>query len=126
MGTRSRSSPVTPVRVAIGLAFAALGFATAPAAALVSRMVVRSGSFTFPYGLLLSAAASGAVVVLARLTRRGYAFAAGAAWLIGLGFVVNGTSGGGFLVADDNLGWTFLLIDTVAVIGAALVGGGRR
>jgi hypothetical protein len=109
--------------IGIGIAFAVLAFVTAPLAALVSRMCLRPGSVTIPYGLILSALASVAVVVLARAVARGYAFAAAGAWLVGLGFVVEGTSGGGFLVASDALGWSFLVLDTSAVIGAALLGG---
>jgi hypothetical protein len=111
--------------VAVGVVVAAVAFATAPLAALVSRMCLRPGAVTLPYGLLLSAAASLAVVVLARALWRTYALVAAAAWLVALGFVVEGTSGGGFVVADDALGWSFLIVDTAAVIGAALVGGRR-
>jgi len=113
-------------RVGIGLALAALAFVTAPLAALVSRMCLRPGGLTVPYGLLLSAAASLGVVVLARAVGRGYAFLAAAAWLVALGFVVEGTSGGGFVVADDSLGWSFLVLDTAVVLGGALFGGSRR
>jgi hypothetical protein len=113
------------VSVLLGVGFAALAFATAPAAALVSRMCLRPGWVTLPYGLLLSAAASLGVVVLARAVSRVHSFVAAAAWLVALGFVMKGTSGGGFLVADDALGWAFLILDTVLVLGSALVGGGR-
>jgi hypothetical protein len=126
VASRSRPSAITAARVAIGVGIALLAFATAPAAALVSRMAWRPGSVTLPYGLLLSAVASAAVIVIARSVGRGYAFLAAAAWLVALGFVVEGTSGGGFLVADDSLGWSFLVFDTAAVLGTSLLGGGRR
>jgi hypothetical protein len=113
-------------KVGIGIAVAIVAFVTAPLAALVSRMCLRPGAFTLPYGLVLSAAASLGVVVLARAVGRGYAFLAAAAWLVALGFVVEGTSGGGFVVADDSLGWSFLVVDTAAVLGGAFVGGARR
>jgi hypothetical protein len=126
VSTTARPSPLKGVAsVAIGLAFAALGFVTAPAAALVSRMCLRPSPVTLPYGLLLSAAASLGVVVLARAVSRAYAFVAMAAWLVALGFVVNGTSGGGFVIADDALGWSFLVLDTLVVMGGALVRGGQ-
>jgi hypothetical protein len=126
VSTTARPSPLKGVAsVAIGLAFAALGFVTAPAAALVSRMCLRPSPVTLPYGLLLSAAASLGVVVLARAVSRAYAFVAAAAWLVALGFVVNGTSGGGFVIADDALGWSFLVLDTLVVMGGALVRGGQ-
>jgi hypothetical protein len=88
-------------------------------------MCLRPG-VTVPYGLVLSAAASMGVVVLARAVSRVVGLVAAAAWLVALGFVMNGTSGGGFIIADDALGWSFLVIDTAAVIGAALLGGGGR
>lgn len=112
--------------IGVGLAFAVLGFVTAPLAALVSRMCWRPGPLTVPYGLLLSAAASLGVVVLARAVSRIYGVIAAAAWLVALAFVMKGTSGGGFVIANDALGWAFLVIDTSLVIGAALVGGPRR
>jgi hypothetical protein len=87
-------------------------------------MCLRPGLVTLPYGLLLSAAASLGVVVLAKALSRAYALVAAAAWLIALGFVMKGTSGGGFLIADDALGWSFLVLDTLVVMGGALVRGG--
>lgn len=109
--------------LAIGLLFALLALVTAPLAALVSRMAWRPAALTIPYGLVLSAAASMGVVVLARAASRRHAFVAAAAWLVGLGLVMRGAPGGGFLIADDTLGWSFLVVATVAVIGAALLGG---
>jgi hypothetical protein len=112
--------------IAAGLGFAAMGFVTAPVAAVVSRMCWRTSAVTVPYGLLLSAAASLGVVLLARAVSRGVAAAAAAGWLVALGFVVNGTSGGGFLVASDALGWAFLILDCTVVLGAAAIRGVRR
>ena len=125
MALRSGPSGLTvAAKIGIGLGFAALGLVTAPAAALVSRMVWRTG-VTIPYGLVLSAAASLAVIVLARAVARGYAFVAAAAWLVALAVVLAGTPGGGFVVADDALGWAFLAVDCAVVLGATLLGGGR-
>ena len=109
----------------VGVAFAALALVTAPIAALVSRMVWRPGLMSVPYGLVLSAAASMAVVLLARAVSRGHALASAAAWIVGLGFVVKGSSGGSFVIASDALGWSFLVVGTVATVGSAVWGGAR-
>ncbi len=109
--------------VLAGVCFALLGLVTAPVAALVSRMCWRPGAITVPYGLVLSVAASLAVVVLARAVSRPHAFAAAAGWLVGLAYVLKGTSGGGFVVSSDALGWAFLVLGTVAVLGPVLRGG---
>jgi len=119
--TRVRS--VGGLLTAAGLALA--GFVTAPVAALVSRMYWRPGGVTMPYGLVISAAGSFAVVVLAGVASRAHAFVAAVGWLVGLALVVRNTPGGGFLVAGDGLGWAFLVVDTVSVGGALLWGGGR-
>ncbi|MGI8702353.1 MAG: hypothetical protein ACR2JU_14340 [Nocardioidaceae bacterium] len=112
--------------VLAGAAFALVAFATAPVAALVSRMCWRSSGVTVPYGLALSAAGSMALVALARASSRLHGFVAGGAWLVGLAAVVRSTAGGGFLVAGDSLGWAFLVVDTVGVLAVLLWGGGRR
>lgn len=111
------------VKVIVGAGFAVAGALTAPVAALVSRMCWRTGAVTVPYGLLLSAAGSVALVVLARAFSRHYAFATAVAWLVGLALVMRTTSGGGFLVAGDSLGWAFVLLDTAAVLTALLWSG---
>jgi hypothetical protein len=113
------------VRVVLGLALAVLSLVTAPVAALVSRMCWRPSLMTVPYGLVLSVAASMAVVMLAGAVSRGYAVLAAAAWIVGLAFVVNGTSGGSFVIAGDSLGWAFLVLGTVATMGTAMWGGRR-
>jgi hypothetical protein len=112
--------------VLVGAGIAVLALVTAPAAALVSRMCLRPGVVTVPYGLVLSAAASLGVIILARAVSRFYSYVAAAAWLVGLGIVMKGTSGGGFLIANDALGWSFLILDTVVVLGGTLLGGSRR
>ncbi|MDX6310395.1 MAG: hypothetical protein QOI06_3441 [Nocardioidaceae bacterium] len=123
----TRRSPLRRATApAIGLLFALLALVTAPLAALVSRMAWRPGGATVPYGLVLSAAASMGVVVLARAVSRRHAFVAAAAWLVGLGVVMRGSPGGGFLIASDTLGWSFLVVATVVVIGSALLGGSGR
>lgn len=123
------------VRVALGVALALLALLTAPVAALVSRMCWRPDLVTVPYGLVLGVAGSMGVVVLAGAVSRGFGLLAAAGWILGLGFVVNGTSGGSFVVAGDALGWAFLVLGTVATVGTALWGtalsrttprGGRR
>lgn len=111
--------------ILVGLALAALALLTAPVAALVSRMCWRTELVTVPYGLVLSVGGSMAVVTLARAVSRGYGLLAAMGWIVGLGLVVNGTSGGSFVVAGDSLGWAFLVLGTVATIGAALWGGRR-
>jgi hypothetical protein len=111
--------------LATGAGLAVLGLVTAPVAALVSRMVWRSALVTVPYGLALSAAGSMAVVLLARAVSRRHALVAAAGWLVGLGFVVNGTSGGSFVVASDGLGWSFLVLSTLAAVAAAVWGSAR-
>ncbi|MEJ7629736.1 MAG: hypothetical protein WKF54_09110 [Nocardioidaceae bacterium] len=113
------------VGVVAGVALAALALVTAPVAALVSRMCWRPGIVTVPYGLVLAAAGSMAVVLLARSVSRAHGFAAAVAWMVGLAFVVNGTSGGSFVIAGDALGWAFLVVATVATLGSAVWGGGR-
>jgi hypothetical protein len=113
------------VRLVFGVAFAALALVTAPVAALVSRMCWRPSLVTVPYGLVLSVAASMAVITLAGAVSRGYALLAAAAWIVSLAFVVNGTSGGSFVIAGDGLGWAFLVLGTLATMGTALWGGRR-
>lgn len=109
----------------MGLALALLALVTAPVAALVSRMCWRPGLVTVPYGLVIAVAGSMSVVMLAGRVSRGYALLAAAAWIVGLGIVVNGTSGGSFLIASDGLGWAFLVLGTVATLATALWGGRR-
>jgi hypothetical protein len=111
-----------PAAVAVGAGSLVVGLLVAAAATLVSRMCWRPGSVTVPFGMVLAVAACAAVVLLARSVSRANGFAAAAGWLIGLGYVVNGTSGGGFLVAGDALGWSFLVLGTVASLGTALWG----
>src|SRR6478735_11086994 len=108
--TGSRLSPKGALSVAIGVAFLVAGFVTAPIASLVSRMCWRPGAVTIPYGLVLAAAASMSLVLLAREVSRAHALAAAGGWIVALGFVVNGTSGGSFLIAGDALGWGFLAL----------------
>ena len=122
----ARTSPARTGRgVLLGVAFALLAFVTAPTAALVSRMCWRPSLVTVPYGLVLSVAASAGVILLAGAVARGYALLAAAAWIVGLAFVVNGTSGGSFVIAGDTLGWAFLVLGTLATMGTALWGGRR-
>lgn len=121
-----RSSLAQAAVVALTVAAGLAAFVTAPAAALVSRMCWRPSLVTVPYGLLLSVAASAAVVLLSRQVSRVASFVAVVGWLVGLGFVVNGTSGGSFLIAGDGLGWGFLILGTVATIWPALWGSARR
>jgi hypothetical protein len=109
-------------RVALGIGLSGLGFVTAPVASLVSRMCWRPELVTVPYGLALAVAGSMAVVVLAGAVSRGFGLLAAAGWILGLGFVVNGTSGGSFIIAGDALGWAFLVLGTVATVGTALWG----
>jgi len=113
------------VRAVLGLALAGLAFVTAPVAALVSRMCWRPDLVTVPYGLVMAVAGSMSVVMLAGRISKGYGLLAAAAWIVGLGFVVNGTSGGSFLIASDALGWAFLVLGTVATLATALWGGRR-
>jgi hypothetical protein len=110
----------------LGVALALVALVTAPLAALVSRMCWRPGPVTVPYGLALSLAGSMGVILLAGAVSRGYAILAAAAWILGLVFVVNGTSGGSFVIAGDALGWSFLVLGTVVTIGTSLWGGRRR
>lgn len=123
MAPRVSSAPTA--RIALGIAFALLALPTAPVAALVSRMCWRPDLVTVPYGLLLAVAGSMGVVVLAGAVSRGYGLLAAACWILGLGFVVNGTSGGSFVIAGDALGWAFLVSGTVATVGVAMWGGRR-
>ena len=111
--------------VLLGVALATLALVTAPVAALVSRMCWRPGLVTVPYGLVQSVTASMGVVILAGAVSRGYGALAAAAWIIGLVFVVNGTSGGSFVIASDALGWGFLILGTLGTLGAAMWGGRR-
>jgi hypothetical protein len=112
-------------RLALGVALVLLALVTAPVAALESRRCGRPHLLTVPYGLVLGVAASMAAVLLAGAVGRGYGLLAAAGWVVGLGFVVQGTSGGSFVIAGDALGWSFLVLGTVATLGAALWGGRR-
>jgi hypothetical protein len=112
-------------RVVLGLVVAALALVTSAVSALVSRMCWRPEPVTVPYGFVLAVAASMALVHLANAVSRGYGLIAAAAWILGLGFVVNGTSGGSFVIAGDALGWAFLVVGTVGTLVAALWSGGR-
>lgn len=119
---RRISSASRGVVAVVGVALGLLGFVTAPVAALVSRMCWRPALVTVPYGLVLAVAGSMAVVVLAGAVARGYAILAAVTWILGLAFVVNGTSGGSFVIAGDALGWAFLVLGTVGTLGTALWG----
>lgn len=110
----------------IGVAFAVVAALTAPVAALVSRMCWRLEVVSVPYGLVLSALGSMAVVVLARASSRNHGIVAGVMWLLGLAAVMRSTAGGGFLVAGDALGWAFVVFNTLAVLMAMLWGGQQR
>lgn len=122
---RPRSSGARLVGlVAAGVGLAVLGVATSAAGALISRMAWRPG-VTVPYGLLLGCAASAGLMFLARHVSRPHALAALLGWLVGIGFALGGTSGGSFVIADDALGWSYLIAATVVTIGTALWGARR-
>lgn len=108
--------------IATGVGFFVLGGLVACAAALVSRFVWRPDPVSVPWGMVVAVGASASVVWLARAVSRTQGVIAAVGWLVGLGYVVKGTSGGGFLIASDGLGWGFLILGTVAALGSALWG----
>lgn len=118
-------APTSALGVLLAVVLALVALVTAPTAALVSRMAWRPDLVTVPYGLVLGVGASIGVVLLAGAVTKAYGLLAAAAWLVGLAFVVKGTTGGSFVIAGDGLGWAFLLAGTVGTIGAALWGGRR-
>jgi vacuolar-type H+-ATPase subunit I/STV1 len=110
------------LRIALGITIVLVGVVTAAVAALVSRMCWRPDPVTVPYGLALAVAGSMAVVVLGASVSRGFGLLTAVGWIVGLVFVVNGTSGGSFVVAGDALGWSFLVLGTLVTLGTALWG----
>ncbi len=107
----------------LAVAIGAASFCVAALAALVSRMAWRPGGIALPWGLILSIAASVGVVLLARAIGRPYGFAAAGGWIIGAGLVLGGRPEGDYLLAQDWLGLSFLLIAPVCVIVSAASAG---
>jgi hypothetical protein len=113
------------VTVTLIVAIAAASAFVAALAALVSRMAWRPwapGGIALPWGLVLSVAASVGVVLLARAIARPQGFAAAAGWIVGAGLVLGGRPEGDYLMAQDWLGLSFLLIAPVLVIAGAASG----
>jgi hypothetical protein len=93
-------------------------------------MCWRPDLVTVPYGMVLAIAGSMSIVVLGGAVSRGFGLLTAVGWIVGLVFVVNGTSGGSFVIAGDALGWSFLVLGTLATLGTAMWGaalpGGRQ
>lgn len=114
------------VSILLGVGFAVLAVATALASALVARMIWRPGPISVPYGLVLALAATSSLVLAARTISKRLAIVTAIAWMVGLGYVVKGTGGGSFLIADDVLGWAFIMLGTAAALLPAAWGSGAR
>ena len=107
------------VMVALTAAIAVVSAGVAVLATLVSRLAWRPGAVALPWGLVLSIAASAGAVLLARALARQHGFAAAAGWIVGAGLVLGGRPEGDYLLAQDWLGITFLVVAPVVVIGSA-------
>jgi hypothetical protein len=110
------------LRVVVGIVVGSVAAVVAILAALVSRMIWRNDVVSVPWGLLLGAAASVAVVLAARVYVEGLAFLAAGVWIVATALVLAGRPEGDYLFAQDGLGLGYLGIATVAVMGAAAVG----
>lgn len=106
--------------LAVALPVAAGGFVTAILAAVVSRAAWRPDGLTLPWGLVLGVVGSVAIVVLARAISRGHGLVAAVAWVVGLGYLM--VPRPQFVIANDALGWGFIVVGTVAVLVVAMWG----
>jgi hypothetical protein len=91
-------------------------------AMVVSRIAWRPGSLTVPVGLVVALVYSVAYI---RVLRRvdWYAGLAGCAgWCIAEVGSLVWNPGGDLLLAADGFGWSFLLLGTIGVVGAAIWG----
>jgi hypothetical protein len=93
-------------------------------ASLVARIVWRVDPVAVPWGLVLAVGGSVSLVVLARNVGRSAGFAAAGGWLVGLFYVFSPRSEGDYIIADDGLGYSYLLLSVLAVMIAAAWGAG--
>ena len=108
--------PPAPVSA---LATFALGTLIAVCAAWVSRAVWHLGSVEIPWGLALSSLSAAALVVVASALGRGPAFAAVLGW--GTGVVLWLVRPGEVVIASDTLGYAFLVLPSLFLLGTAMV-----
>jgi hypothetical protein len=101
---------------------AGAGFVVAALASLVARIVWRSDPVVVPWGLVLAVGGSVSVVVLAKTITRSAGYTAAAGWLVGLFYVFSPRIEGDYVIADDGLGYGFLLFSVLAVMTTAAWG----
>jgi hypothetical protein len=103
----------------------ALSIGVAALSSVASRLVWRPDPVVVPWGMLLGVAASASIVWLARAVSRRMGLVAAAGWIVGTGLVLGGRPEGDYLLAQDALGISYLLISAVVVISVAAGGAPR-
>ncbi|MGH3506659.1 MAG: hypothetical protein ACRDO2_05585 [Nocardioidaceae bacterium] len=121
---KPRSRRAGWVTAVLTVVVASAGFVVACLASLVARIVWRVDPVAVPWGLVLAVGGSASLVVLARTVGRSAGFAAAGGWLVGLFYVFSPRSEGDYIIADDGLGYSYLLLSVLAVMIAAAWGAG--
>lgn len=103
---------------------AGAGFVVSCLASVVARVVWQVGPVEVPWGLVLAVGGSVSLVVLARAVSRSAGMAAAGGWLVGLFYVFSPRSEGDYIIANDGLGYSYLLLAAVSVMSAAAWGTG--
>ena len=101
---------------------AACGAAIGVLFTVAHRATASVWGFDLPYGLVLGIVAVVALLAAMRLLWEGRipAIGAGAGVLAGIAAFAFRGAGGGVLIADDALGWTWLVVPAAAVVAAIL------
>lgn len=88
----------------------------------ISRVAWRPGSLTVPVGLVVALVYSVAYVRVLRRVDWYAGLGACAGWCVAEVGSLVWNPGGDLLLAADGFGWSFLLLGTVGVVGAAIWG----
>lgn len=117
-GERPASRWRPPASLAV-VAMFLMGALSSVCAAWVSRAEWDLGGVELPWGLLLATISAAALVVVAASFGRGAIFAAVVGWATGV--VLWMVRPGEAVIANDALGYAFLLIPTAVLLIAAVV-----
>jgi hypothetical protein len=88
----------------------------------ISRVAWRPGPLTVPVGFVVALVYSVGYVRVLRGVDRHAGFAACAGWCVAEVGSLVWNPGGDLLLAADGFGWSFLVLGTVGVVGAAIFG----
>ncbi|MBA2640444.1 MAG: hypothetical protein H0U77_10800 [Nocardioidaceae bacterium] len=111
-------------RAALAAVAALLGAGVGVLATAVHRSATDAAGISWHWGIVLSVVASVAVSVGVATAGAGRApvVAYGCGWSAAVLVLLGGRAEGDYLVAGDGLGWSFLVVSSLAVVAATLGG----